>query len=92
MQFLRSGTIALPTGSGHGRSDSTPLALCRRRPQPLLQSGCKIKPPPPNAARCPAASLRDSADEVTQALKTELPDRLEKAGVAVEKARLTHLA
>ncbi len=92
LQILRSETIALPTGSDHGRSDSTLLALCRRHPQPRLQSGSKINPPPPNAARCPAASLRDGTDEVTQALKTELPDPLEKVGVAVEEARLTHLA
>lgn len=37
-------------------------------------------------------TLRDSADEVAQALRKELQDRLEKAGVAVEEARLTHLA
>ena len=37
-------------------------------------------------------TLRDSADEVAQALKKELQERLAKAGVAVEEARLTHLA
>jgi regulator of protease activity HflC (stomatin/prohibitin superfamily) len=38
------------------------------------------------------ASLRESADEVAAALKRELQERLGKAGVLVEEARLTHLA
>lgn len=37
-------------------------------------------------------SLRGSADEVSEALKSELQDRLRKAGVLVEEARLSHLA
>lgn len=37
-------------------------------------------------------TLRDSADEVAQALQRELRDRLQKAGLAVDEARLTHLA
>lgn len=37
-------------------------------------------------------TLRSGVDEVSQALKEELQARLEKAGVAVEEARLTHLA
>jgi regulator of protease activity HflC (stomatin/prohibitin superfamily) len=37
-------------------------------------------------------TLRDSADEVAQALQRELRDRLHKAGLAVDEARLTHLA
>lgn len=37
-------------------------------------------------------TLRGSADEVAQALERELRARLEKAGVAVDEARLTHLA
>lgn len=37
-------------------------------------------------------TLRESADEVAAALKKELQERLEKAGVIVEEARLTHLA
>jgi regulator of protease activity HflC (stomatin/prohibitin superfamily) len=37
-------------------------------------------------------TLRGSADEVAQALETELQARLGKAGVTVEEARLTHLA
>ncbi len=37
-------------------------------------------------------TLRDSADEVAQALLEELQVRLAKAGVVVEEARLTHLA
>jgi regulator of protease activity HflC (stomatin/prohibitin superfamily) len=37
-------------------------------------------------------TLRESADEVATALKKELQERLEKAGVVVEEARLTHLA
>jgi regulator of protease activity HflC (stomatin/prohibitin superfamily) len=37
-------------------------------------------------------TLRDSADEVAQALADELQARLAKAGVIVEEARLTHLA
>lgn len=37
-------------------------------------------------------SLRESADEVAAALKQELLDRLDKAGVVIEEARLTHLA
>jgi regulator of protease activity HflC (stomatin/prohibitin superfamily) len=37
-------------------------------------------------------TLRESADEVAGALKKELLERLEKAGVLVEEARLTHLA
>lgn len=37
-------------------------------------------------------TLRDSADEVAGALQRELQLRLDKAGVAVDEARLTHLA
>jgi regulator of protease activity HflC (stomatin/prohibitin superfamily) len=37
-------------------------------------------------------TLRSGVDEVSQALRAELQARLEKAGVAVEEARLTHLA
>ena len=37
-------------------------------------------------------SLRGSADEVSDALKNELQERLSKAGVIVEEARLSHLA
>jgi regulator of protease activity HflC (stomatin/prohibitin superfamily) len=37
-------------------------------------------------------TLRESADEVAAALNKELQERLEKAGVVVEEARLTHLA
>jgi regulator of protease activity HflC (stomatin/prohibitin superfamily) len=37
-------------------------------------------------------TLRSGADEVAQALRQELQARLDKAGVVVEEARLTHLA
>jgi regulator of protease activity HflC (stomatin/prohibitin superfamily) len=37
-------------------------------------------------------TLRGNVDEVSAALKTELGQRLAKAGVAVDEARLTHLA
>ncbi len=37
-------------------------------------------------------SLRGSMDEVSHALREELQERLSKAGVAVEEARLSHLA
>jgi regulator of protease activity HflC (stomatin/prohibitin superfamily) len=37
-------------------------------------------------------TLRESADEVAAALRKELQERLDKAGVVVEEARLTHLA
>ena len=37
-------------------------------------------------------TLRGGGDEVAQALKAELQARLDKAGVVVEEARLTHLA
>ena len=37
-------------------------------------------------------TLRSGVDEVSQALRAELQDRLAKAGVVVEEARLTHLA
>jgi len=37
-------------------------------------------------------TLRESADEVASALRKELQERLDKAGVVVEEARLTHLA
>ncbi|HWW03317.1 MAG TPA: SPFH domain-containing protein [Candidatus Acidoferrum sp.] len=37
-------------------------------------------------------TLRSGVDEVSQALRQELEARLNKAGVAVEEARLTHLA
>jgi len=37
-------------------------------------------------------SLRGSMDEVSHALQTELQDRLSKAGVIVDEARLSHLA
>jgi regulator of protease activity HflC (stomatin/prohibitin superfamily) len=38
------------------------------------------------------ATLRANVDEVSKALRTELLDRLSKAGVVVDEARLTHLA
>jgi regulator of protease activity HflC (stomatin/prohibitin superfamily) len=37
-------------------------------------------------------TLRDSADEVALALRSELQARLEKSGLTVDEARLTHLA
>lgn len=37
-------------------------------------------------------TLRSGVDEVSQALRRELQERLSKAGVEVEEARLTHLA
>ncbi len=37
-------------------------------------------------------TLRGNVDEVSQALKEELQERLAKAGVVVDEARLTHLA
>ena len=37
-------------------------------------------------------TLRESADEVAGALKKELLERLDKAGIVIEEARLTHLA
>jgi regulator of protease activity HflC (stomatin/prohibitin superfamily) len=37
-------------------------------------------------------TLRSNVDEVSQALKLELQERLSKAGVTVDEARLTHLA
>jgi regulator of protease activity HflC (stomatin/prohibitin superfamily) len=37
-------------------------------------------------------TLRSNVDEVSQALKAELGERLSRAGVIVEEARLTHLA
>ena len=37
-------------------------------------------------------TLRSGVDEVSQALRKELQERLSKAGVLVEEARLTHLA
>jgi regulator of protease activity HflC (stomatin/prohibitin superfamily) len=39
-----------------------------------------------------AVTLRGNIDEVSEALKAELGQRLVKAGVAVDEARLTHLA
>ena len=39
-----------------------------------------------------AVTLRGNIDEVSEALKAELGHRLVKAGVAVDEARLTHLA
>jgi regulator of protease activity HflC (stomatin/prohibitin superfamily) len=38
------------------------------------------------------STLRSNVDEVSQALKGELEQRLARAGVVVEEARLTHLA
>jgi len=38
------------------------------------------------------ATLRSNVDEVSQALRAELEERLSKAGVTVDEARLTHLA
>jgi regulator of protease activity HflC (stomatin/prohibitin superfamily) len=37
-------------------------------------------------------TLRSGVDEVSQALRKELQERLSKAGVVIEEARLTHLA
>jgi regulator of protease activity HflC (stomatin/prohibitin superfamily) len=37
-------------------------------------------------------TLRSNVDEVSQALRAELQERLAKAGVSVDEARLTHLA
>jgi regulator of protease activity HflC (stomatin/prohibitin superfamily) len=38
------------------------------------------------------STLRSNVDEVSRALRTELLERLSKAGVTVDEARLTHLA
>jgi regulator of protease activity HflC (stomatin/prohibitin superfamily) len=38
------------------------------------------------------ATLRSSTDEISEALNKELQERLSKAGVLVEEARITHLA
>jgi regulator of protease activity HflC (stomatin/prohibitin superfamily) len=38
------------------------------------------------------STLRSNVDEVSRALRTELLERLAKAGVTVDEARLTHLA
>jgi len=38
------------------------------------------------------STLRSNVDDVSQALRTELLERLGKAGVVVDEARLTHLA
>jgi len=38
------------------------------------------------------STLRSNVDEVSKALRTELMERLAKAGVTVDEARLTHLA
>jgi regulator of protease activity HflC (stomatin/prohibitin superfamily) len=38
------------------------------------------------------STLRSNANEVSAALKEELEERLSRAGIAVEEARLTHLA
>src|SRR5262245_39891826 len=38
------------------------------------------------------STLRSNVDEVSQALRKELQERLSKAGVIVDEARLTHLA
>jgi regulator of protease activity HflC (stomatin/prohibitin superfamily) len=38
------------------------------------------------------STLRSNVDEVSKALRTELLERLAKAGVVVDEARLTHLA
>ncbi len=38
------------------------------------------------------STLRSNMDEVSQALRAELQERLAKAGVVVDEARLTHLA
>ncbi len=37
-------------------------------------------------------TLRSNVEDVSQALRTELGERLAKAGIAVDEARLTHLA
>jgi regulator of protease activity HflC (stomatin/prohibitin superfamily) len=37
-------------------------------------------------------TLRSNTDEVSQALRTELQERVAKAGLVVDEARLTHLA
>jgi regulator of protease activity HflC (stomatin/prohibitin superfamily) len=37
-------------------------------------------------------TLRSNVNEISQALRAELQERLQKAGVVVEEARLTHLA
>lgn len=38
------------------------------------------------------ATLRESGDAVAQALRAEVQNRLERAGVVIEEARITHLA
>jgi regulator of protease activity HflC (stomatin/prohibitin superfamily) len=37
-------------------------------------------------------TLRSNTDEVSQALRTELQERVAKAGLVIDEARLTHLA
>ena len=45
-----------------------------------------------NAENPDTVTLRSSMDEVSQALALELQERLKKAGVVVEEARIAHLA
>jgi regulator of protease activity HflC (stomatin/prohibitin superfamily) len=47
---------------------------------------------PSSQAETHEITLRSAVDEVSAALRTELQERLSKAGVHVEEARLTHLA
>ena len=64
--------------------------ICRAR----LRSGIWPRPTPTTAVTGDETeiTLRGNVDEVSDALKAELTQRLAKAGVAVDEARLTHLA
>ena len=83
------------------------MAVCRTRPKPVstsrsferyveVQSESAVR----HLANCypydhgeeDEMTFRSGVDEVSQALQRELQDRVNKAGVAVEEARLTHLA
>jgi len=47
---------------------------------------------PIDAVEAPETTLLSGSDEVSEALRAEVQNRLAKAGVVIEEARLTHLA
>ena len=64
----------------------------RRRVEALLQAAGIQGRPTADEPEGGTISLRGSTDEVSEALRQELQERLARAGVIVDEARLSHLA
>ena len=81
-------------GGGHGPGGLRRAAVRGVRQDPERVGRCGTWPAstPTTTAEEHEITLRGNLDEVAGALQKELQERVGKAGVAIEEARLTHLA